>query len=98
MSPQNADALNGELPFCEKEPFFQFGESFSTRQTGDLQFINARHLKLGMREFLRQIAVIRDNQQALARLVEPADGEQSGFVGWNQIDGADPATRIIIGT
>lgn len=65
-----------------------------TRDANAIDFIDA---VTGMCQFISEFAIIREDDQAFARLIKSPHGEQP-FVAANQVDGTRPSTGIVVRT
>ena len=71
-------------------------EHFVRRIAGHHNAIRLAHSVARMRQPVGQVAVVGDQDQPLAVQVEPADGEQPGIGGFDQIDDAHSARGIAV--
>ncbi len=70
----------------EVEPLFQRGERFGCRPSGNLQGVSPWHLKTRMSQPVRELAIVGQQDQSFAALVEPADSEQPELARREQIE------------
>jgi hypothetical protein len=87
------DPLGMHLALREPDSAAELVEQFLRRHAGDLHEVSLLHAIAGMGQQIREITVIGEQEQALAREVEPADREQP-LVGGHEIDGPGPARGV----
>ena len=71
----SANTFDPEHPVGKVHPLTQLGQRFPCRIASHLDAVRPRNLVSRMRESVRQLAVIRHEQQPLAILVEPPHSE-----------------------
>jgi len=92
----DSNALRLDLPFGEPNPFRQLVEDFtrgSPRNHRPVQLLNP---ELGMRQLVGKLAVVRQQDEAHAHLVEPPHGINAlGNLG-QQVHDARPTRGVIV--
>ncbi len=91
---QKPDGSEAEVSIGEMHASAEFRQRFVRRDPGHLSSIASDDFVTRMGQLLRQITVIRQQQQSLRILIQPPDREQSLRIARHQIDGAWPSRRI----
>jgi hypothetical protein len=87
-------SLGANLAIGQPDAFGYLGERFAGRQTGHQHAIQFLHAVARMRQSIRQLAVVGEDQEAGAVLVEAADGvDPLGDFG-KQVDDPRTAGRV----
>lgn len=75
----------------------ELAENGGLRRTRDANAIDLIDAVTGMCQLIGEFAIIRQDDQAFARLIKSPHGEQP-FVAANQVDGTRPSTGIVVRT
>jgi hypothetical protein len=89
-----ANPLQVKPPFVKEHAFLEGDDGLRRRPTGNLDRIGPPDLESRMGQAVGQFAVVRDEDQSFAALVESADRKQPQLFARNEIDGARPARGI----
>ncbi len=77
FAAMHMNASEPEKAVGEVHAFSKLPKSFRGRNACDLTSIASNHFKLRMRQMLREIAIVGDQQQTFGVLIESTDGKQS---------------------
>ena len=95
--PDDPRPLGADLAVGQPDAFGQLGQHLGVGQAGHERAIELLHAVAGMRQPVGQVAVVGQDHQPGAILVEPADGvDPLGNLG-EQVDDARTARRVEVG-
>jgi hypothetical protein len=89
--------MNTEFPFREEETFPQLLVDVRAWLPGHLRDVGTEDPVAGMTEFLREIPVIGDNDQACRVFIEATDGEKARTFMRKQIENESASFRVVCG-
>jgi hypothetical protein len=89
--------MDAKATLLEVKALFERGKGLGSGATRHLEGVCSRHLKSRMSQPMRQLAVIRQQDEAFATLIQSADSEQSQFAGGHQVDRARSSRRVAAG-
>jgi hypothetical protein len=94
--PDRLDPLGSNLSFGEPDPFGQLAEDLAGRRTGHDDPVKLLDAVFGVSELVGEFAVVGQQQEPDAHLVEPADGiDALGDLG-QEVENSRSTRRVVV--